>query len=85
MQVAWIALAFQLLQLNKKTPTLVSPLSTTQYHLLRSTKNPIVAIMDPLSCLAIAGAVVQFVDFGSQIVVEFLSLYKAGESVGFSQ
>jgi len=36
--------------------------------------------MDPLSCLAIAGAVVQFVDFGTKIIVECKSIYKSGES-----
>ena len=36
--------------------------------------------MDPLSCLAIAGAVVQFLDFGCKILEETRTLYEDGES-----
>lgn len=36
--------------------------------------------MDPLSCLAIAGAVVQFLDFGCKIIAESSHLYQNGES-----
>jgi hypothetical protein len=36
--------------------------------------------MDPLSCLAIAGTVVQFLDVGCKIVAETKNLYQDGES-----
>ncbi len=36
--------------------------------------------MDPLSCLAIAGAVVQFLDVGARLVKEANALYHDGES-----
>lgn len=36
--------------------------------------------MDPMSCLAIAGAVVSFLDFGTKLVKEAHALYEDGES-----
>lgn len=36
--------------------------------------------MDPLTCLAIAGNVVQFVDFGSKLILETHHIYHDGES-----
>jgi plasmid maintenance system antidote protein VapI len=35
--------------------------------------------MDPLSCLSIAGAVVQFLDFGTKLISESWKIYKDGE------
>lgn len=35
--------------------------------------------MDPLTCLSVAGTVVQFVDFASKLISKGHELYKAGE------
>lgn len=37
--------------------------------------------MDPMSCVAIAGALVQFLDFGTKLTKEAYALYNDGESV----
>lgn len=36
--------------------------------------------MDPFSCLAIAGTLVQFLDFGGKLIAEFIALSKDGKS-----
>lgn len=64
--------AAHLLQTSSFTTSFSSPFSQASSWIL--TKR-----MDPLTCLSVAGTVIQFVDFASKLISKGHELYKAGE------